>query len=147
MSASVTANSHASAHETLGRARALRASQMASPTPNAAEAKLASLSLASGLTKAQRTTIAAPAATALVNLGSAASSSVKANASAVSPVRTVRPVRRIAGAPGAARYRRRAIDAISVRPASAAKLRLADRCGRERDRGTTAVTHNNLTRR
>src|SRR3984957_21140834 len=103
MSGSVTANSAASDHEPLERNRAVRASHTASQTPNATEAKLARLSLASGLTSAQRTTIAAPAATALANFDSAASSSVKANASAASPAKAARPVGIVAGAPGATR--------------------------------------------
>src|SRR5258708_35122457 len=102
MSASVRANSNAGGHEALGRAPAVRTSQNASPTPNAAETKLASLGLASGVASAQRTTIATPATTAFVSPDSAASSSAKANASAASPVKPVRPVRMIMGAPGAA---------------------------------------------
>ena len=47
MSASAATYNAASGHETLARIRAERASHRVSPTPNAAEAKLASLSLAS----------------------------------------------------------------------------------------------------
>jgi hypothetical protein len=80
-----------------------------------------------------------------VNLGSAASFSVNANASAARPETPAKPPGTIAGAPGASRRKRKATDAISARPANAAKLRLADRGGKERERGTTTVTRDILT--